>query len=71
VISAPFLSEQAEVKKFERRAGYLLLELILRNRRTYKPLMTSDAQLDQINLVDANTFTYSSNSEDFFFLIER
>jgi len=71
VISAPFLSEPAEVKKFERRAGYFSLEVILRNSRTYKPLMISEAQLDQINVVDTNTFAYTSNSEDFFFWIER
>lgn len=58
------------MKKFERRAGYFLLEVILRNSRTYKPLMISGAQLDQINVVDTNTFAYTSNSEDFFFWIE-
>jgi superfamily II DNA or RNA helicase len=58
------------VKKFERRAGYFSLEVILRNSRTYKPLMISEAQLEQVNLVDTNTFAYTSNSEDFFFWIE-
>jgi hypothetical protein len=71
VISAPFLSEEAEVKKFERRAGFFLLEVILRNSRTYKQLMISEAQLDQVNPVTVDTFAYASNSEDFFFWIER
>jgi len=71
VISAPFLSEEAEVKKFERRAGYFSLEVILHNSRTYKQLMISEAQLELVNFVTAYTFAYTSNSEDFFFWIER
>jgi len=70
VISAPFLSEEAEVKKFERRAGYFLLEVILRISRTYKQLRISEAQLEQLNVVTSDTFAYTSNSEDFFFWIE-
>ena len=70
VISAPFLSERAEVKKFERRAGYFLLEVILLNSRTYKPLRISEAQLEQINVETIDSFAYSKNSEDFFFWIE-
>lgn len=70
VISAPFLSERAEVKKFERRAGYFLLEVILLNSRTYKPLRISEAQLEQINVETIDAFAYSKNSEDFFFWIE-
>jgi hypothetical protein len=50
------------VKKFERRAGYFLLEVILRISRTYKPLMISGAQLDQINVVDTNTKEYTYRS---------
>jgi len=33
--------------------------------------MISKAQLEQVNFVTADTFAYTSNSEDFFFWIER
>ncbi len=70
VISAPFLSERAEVKKFERRAGYSLLEVIMLNSHTYKPLRISESQLKQINVDNTDSFTNSKNSEEFFFWIE-
>ncbi len=70
VISAPFLNERAEVKKFERRVGYFLLEVILLKSSKFKSLRISESQLKQIKVVTTDTFAYSQNSEDFFFWIE-
>jgi hypothetical protein len=39
LIRAPFLSAPAEVKKFEPRSGYYLLEVVLdHGQHTFKPL---------------------------------
>ncbi|MHA1961665.1 MAG: helicase-related protein [Candidatus Thorarchaeota archaeon] len=70
VISAPFLKEKAEVKKFEKRPGYYLLEVIFLKSRKHKPLRISEPQLKQIKVETAGVFAYSKNSEDFFFWIE-
>ncbi len=70
IISAPFLKEKAEVKKFERRTGYYLLEVIFVDSRTFEPLRLTQDQLDQVNIETTEKFTYSENSEDFFFWIE-
>jgi len=70
VISAPFLNERVEVKKFERRVGYFLLEVILLKSSKFKSLRISESQLKQIKVVTTDTFAYSQNSEDFFFWIE-
>lgn len=70
VISTPFLKEKAEVKKFEKRPGYFLLEVILLNSRTYKSLRISESQLRRIIVETTDIFAYSKNSEDFFFWIE-
>jgi len=70
VISAPFLNEKAEVKKFEKRPGYFLLEVILLTTQTYKQLMLSESQFNQIVVETKDAFAYSQNSEDFFFWIQ-
>ena len=45
-ISAPFLPTPAEVKKFEPRAGYFLLEVVLQDgHHTYKPLRIAVRQV--------------------------
>jgi hypothetical protein len=42
LISAPYLPASAEIKKFEIRSGYALLEKVLHDgRQTYKPLHIS------------------------------
>ena len=70
IISAPFLDEKAEVKKFERRTGYFLLEVVLLNSRTYKPLRLTEEQLKEIKVDTKDELAISKNSEDFFFWIE-
>jgi SNF2 family DNA or RNA helicase len=70
IISAPFLNDKAEVKKFERRAGYYVLEVILCSNRTFKTLRISESQLNQIKIVTSDVLSFSKNSEDFFFWVE-
>jgi SNF2 family DNA or RNA helicase len=70
-ITAPFLPAPAEVKKFETRAGYFLLEVVLDDgHHTYKPLRITDDQLAQIQVLGGSPVALTDNAEDFFFLIE-
>jgi superfamily II DNA or RNA helicase len=70
IISAPFLKDKAEVKKFESRAGYFILELILLRSRVFQTLRISDSQLQMVNVETADTLAVSRKSEDFFFWIQ-
>ena len=55
-ITAPFLPAAAEVKQFQPRAGYYLLEVVLDDgHHTYKPLRISSEQLAQVTLVNSAT----------------
>jgi excisionase family DNA binding protein len=46
LIRAPFLSAPAEVKKFEPRSGYYLLEVVLEDgHQTFKPLRITAERL--------------------------
>jgi hypothetical protein len=48
LIRAPFLSAPAEVKKFEPRSGYYLLEVVLEDGySTLKPLRITTKQMAQ------------------------
>jgi superfamily II DNA or RNA helicase len=70
-ITAPFLQAPAEVKKFEPRAGYYLLEVVLQDgHHTYKPLRITEDQLAQVQIVERGWVALTGNAEDFFFLIE-
>ena len=70
-ISAPFLAEIAEVKRFEPKPGYYLLEVVLQDgHHTYKPLRITEDQLAAIQILEHDRVTLSDNAEDFFFLIE-
>jgi superfamily II DNA or RNA helicase len=71
LITAPFLPATAEVIKFEPRAGYFLLEVVLQDgHHTYKPLRITDEQLAQIQVLEQSPVALTDNAEDFFFLIE-
>jgi len=71
LINAPFLPTPAEVKKFEPRAGYFLLEVVLQDgHHTYKPLRITADQLAQVEFLDHGPLALTDNAEDFFFLIE-
>ena len=70
-ISASFLPAHAEVKKFEQRAGYALLEVVLQDgSNTYKALRITPDQLAQITILGRDPVTLANNAEDFFFYIE-
>lgn len=68
LIEAPFLKGTATVKKFEKRKGYFLLEVVLNETREFKPLRITEAQLNSIRAV-SDTFSTMENSEELFFLI--
>ena len=70
VISAPFISGKAKVKKFESKPGYYSLEVILLKDLTYKSFRISELQLNQITLDKDEAFILPKKSEDFFFWIE-
>ena len=71
LVNAPFLPTPAEVKKFEPRAGYFLLEVVLQDgHHTYKPLRITADQLAQVEFLDHGPLALTDNAEDFFFLIE-
>ncbi len=71
LITAPFLPTPAEVKKFEPRSGYFLLEVVLDDgHHTYKPLRITDDQLAQVEVLERHPIALTDNAEDFFFLIE-
>ena len=58
-ITAPFLPAPAEVKKFEPRAGYFLLEVVLDDgHHTYKPLRITDDQLTQIQVLGGSRVAF-------------
>lgn len=71
LITAPFLPALAEVKGFERRRGYVRVELLLQDgRNTYQVKNLTDAQLAQITILDSGKVALTEDAEDFFFLIE-
>ncbi|MBN1318749.1 MAG: DEAD/DEAH box helicase family protein, partial [Anaerolineales bacterium] len=70
-INAPFLPVPAEIKKFESRAGYFLLEVVLQdNANTYKSLRITQEQSDSIEPVSPAALTPVGEAEDFFLFIE-
>lgn len=70
-ITAPFLPANAEVKKFETRSGYALLEIVLLDgSNTFKALRITLDQLAQIEVIERGQVTLTPSAEDFFFFIE-
>jgi len=70
-IQAPFLPTTAEVKQFQPRAGYYLLEVVLDDgNHTYKPLRISAEQLAQVTLIASTALERASAAEDLFFFLE-
>jgi hypothetical protein len=71
LIRAPFLSAPAEVKKFEPRSGYYLLEAVLDDgQHTCKPLRITAEQIAQIQVLERNPVALTADAEDFFYLTE-
>ena len=72
-ITAPFLPAPAEVKQFEPRSGYFLLEIVLDDgHHTYRSLRLTDDQLAQVEIQERipTALTTETAAQDFFFLIE-
>ena len=71
IISAPFLPYHGEIKKYEKRSGYFLLEVVLQDgSNTFVSRRISNEQLGQITIIEESLSQLVENSEDFFFLIE-
>jgi superfamily II DNA or RNA helicase len=71
VIEAPFLASQGEIKKFEPRKGYFLLEVVLQDgNNTFISQRLSEEQVGLISIVEQCQSELVENAEDFFFLIE-
>jgi superfamily II DNA or RNA helicase len=72
-ITAPFLSASAEVKTFEKRSGYYLLEVVLEDgHQSYRSLNLSEEQLAQVEVLDRPAMALGDgiDARDFFFFIE-
>jgi superfamily II DNA or RNA helicase len=72
-ITAPFLSAPAEVKTFEQRPGYYLLEVVLDDgHQSYRSLNLSEDQLAQVEVLDRPAMALGDgiDARDFFFFIE-
>ncbi|MBN1259367.1 MAG: DUF3883 domain-containing protein [Anaerolineae bacterium] len=70
-IQAPFLAAPAEVKQFQPRAGYYLLEVVLEDgHQTYQKARLTEAQLAQVQVMADQALTRVERAEDLFFLIE-
>ncbi len=67
-ITAPFLNGMAKVKKFERKKGFCLLEVVLKRTNEFKTLRISDEQCQVIELMADNISASSDSGEDLFFL---
>jgi hypothetical protein len=66
LIRAPFLPAPAEVKKFEPRCGYYLLEVVLEDgHHTFKPWRIAVEQLAQIEVLERNLVALMADAEDF------
>jgi superfamily II DNA or RNA helicase len=70
-ITAPFLSAVAEVKRFEPKTGYYLLEVVLQDgHNTYQPLRITEDQLASVQVTERDEIRFLENAEDLFFYIE-
>lgn len=69
LIKADFFDGLGEVKKFEERSGYFLLEVVLRKDNQFKPFRISKEQLELIEIV-SEELSYFDNAQDFFLMIE-
>ena len=71
VINAPFLAAKAEVKSFEPRAGYYVLEVVLDDGHdTYRKMPITAQQLTQVQVLTQGQLQKIGSPEDFFLFIE-
>ena len=69
LIEAPFLDGTATVKKFEKKAGYYLLEVVLNGTNEFRSIPITDEQLKLIRQVSKDSLSLV-NGENFFFFVE-
>ena len=69
LIKAPFFDGVGEVKKFQKKTGYFLLEVVLRKNMEFKTFRLTQAQMDMIEVV-GEEFSFCDDSQDFFLMIE-
>ena len=70
-ITAPFLPAPAEVKAFTIRANYYRVEVVLDDgHNTFTPLQLTEAQLAQVEIIDAHALTRVERAEDLFLTVE-
>lgn len=70
IIEADFLSSPARVKKFESRAGYHLLEVIVQGTGEFRALYLTEDQLDKIELLSSESEVERIDPEEMFLYIE-
>lgn len=69
LIKAPFFDGVGEVKKFRKKTGYFLLEVVLRKNMEFKTFRLTQVQMDTIEVV-GEEFSFCDDSQDFFLMIE-
>ena len=69
LIEAPFLDGTATVKKFEKKTGYYLLEIVLNSTNEFRSIPINDEQLRLIRQVSEDSSSIVKG-EDFFFFVE-
>ncbi len=69
LIKSDIFDGLGEVKKFEERSGYFLLEVVLRKDNQFKPFRISKEQLEQIEIV-SEELSFFDDAQDFFLMIE-
>lgn len=69
LIKAPFLDGVGEVKKFQQKKRYSLLEVVMKGSGEFKSLRLTPTQVTTIGKM-GETLSFVEDSEDFFFLIE-
>lgn len=70
LITAPFLSGPARVKRFRDKGGYYLLEVTLEESGEFLPKRLTPDQVAQIEVLSSRPGTLSDDPEEFFLAIE-
>ena len=70
LITAPFLSGPARVKRFRDKGGYYLLEVTLEENGEFLPKRLTPDQVAQIEVLSSQPGTLSGDPEEFFLAIE-
>jgi len=68
-IEAPFLRTRADIKSFEKKSGYYLLEAVLHSENEFKSLQLTESQIGEIKRV-GHERKRAERSEDLFYRVE-